>query len=164
MNIRPYTPDDADTIIGWSTDKRTHELWCAGRFPYPADSISFNDKVRELRDTGETPLTAVDDNDIPVGFCCYSLNTANGMGMLKFVIISSEQRGKGYGREMLRLALSRAFEDERTEKVQLNVFSVNERARKCYASAGFTERSVTENAFMFGEEAWGRVNMTADRQ
>ena len=52
----------------------------------------------------------------------------------------------------------------KADAVQLNVFTSNERARKCYESAGFTERLTTPEAFPFGDEKWGRCNMIMKKQ
>lgn len=52
-----------------------------------------------------------------------------------------------------------AVADENVQAVQLNVFSVNEPARKCYQNIGFVERNVTKEAVNFGDETWDRINM-----
>ena len=45
------------------------------------------------------------------------------------------------------------------DAVHLNVFPENTGAKKCYQKVGFKERTITENAFNFKEESWGRMNM-----
>ena len=74
-----------------------------------------------------------------------------------------QYRGKGYGKEMLRLAVKYAFEITNVQAVQLNVFLENERAKKCYESVGFTERKTDLNAFSYKDESWGRCNMVIRR-
>ena len=73
-------------------------------------------------------------------------------------------RGKGYGREMILLAVKYAFEITNVQSVQLNVFPENERAKKCYESVGFTERKTDLNAFAYKDESWGRCNMVIRRE
>ena len=46
----------------------------------------------------------------------------------------------------------------------MNVFSVNDAARKCYAAAGFRVISVDDNAFSYGGESWGRCCMIMEKQ
>ena len=36
-------------------------------------------------------------------------------------------------------------------------------AKKCYEKVGFKERTLTENAFRFKDESWGRCNMVIKR-
>ena len=106
-------------------------------------------------------FVAVDDDGKVAGFFCYSLNGQNNEGMLKFIVVNSKIRGKGYGKQMLKLALEYAFNISKADSVQLNVFPENIPANKCYESVGFKERSLTPNAFTFKDESWARRNMVA---
>ena len=45
----------------------------------------------------------------------------------------------------------------------LNDFPENPGAKKCYEKVGFKERTLTENAFSFKDEFWGRCNMITTR-
>ena len=67
--------------------------------------------------------------------------------MLKFVMVDASVRGKGIGKEMIKLAVRNAFTDPDALAVQLNVFPENSRAKRCYEGVGFTERQNTPNAF-----------------
>ncbi|WP_294480928.1 GNAT family protein [uncultured Ruminococcus sp.] len=166
MRIRPYEPDrDFTKISHWINDERTHALWCAGRFPYPLSADSFHGVLSDMeRNSGDKPFTAVDENGRAVGFFCCWIDRENSNAMLKFVVVDSSARGRGYGREMINLAARYAFDVETVDTVTLNVFSVNGPARKCYSSAGFKEISVTDNAFSFGGESWGRCFMRMENK
>ena len=162
MHLRPYNSNDFDTIQKWSTDARTHAMWSANILPYPLELTGFEKAMADVAvKWGDTPFVAEADNGKIIGFFSFSLNHDTKEAMLKFVIIDSKMRGKGYGREMLELAVKYAFEEKGAEAVQLNVFAENTGARKCYTKAGFTDRSVTENVFSFKDEKWSRCNMVA---
>lgn len=60
-------------------------------------------------DWTDSAYTATENSGQPAGFFCYSVNTKDNVGFLKFIVVDSAKRGKGYGREMLRLALRYAF-------------------------------------------------------
>ena len=98
-----------------------------------------------------------------VGFYCYSLNHETHEGMLKFVIVDASVRGKGIGKEMIKLAVCKAFTDPEVLAVQLNVFLENARAKRCYEGVGFAERHNTPDAFKYKDESWGRCNMIIKR-
>ncbi|MBO4877299.1 MAG: GNAT family N-acetyltransferase [Ruminococcus sp.] len=161
MRLRPYIHClDFETLRKWMTDERTHSLWSAGRFPFPLEGNSFRQSLDDIAlRSCDAPFIATDDDGKPVGFFCYSVNPASNEGMLKFVMIDSSLRGKGYGRQMIELAVSYAFQFTGAEAVILNVFSVNEAAKHCYLSAGFTVRTETPDAFAYKNESWGRCNM-----
>lgn len=165
MRIRPYiSTKDFDVIKGWISDERTHAMWCANLIKYPLEKDNFESVLLEVATNfGDSAYVATADNGKVIGFFCYSVNLDTNEGMLKFVIVDGEIRGKGVGKEMLGLALKYAFEITKAKAVQLNVFSENTRAKKCYLSVGFSERTTTESAFQFNNESWGRCNMIIKR-
>lgn len=166
MRLRPYIPSsDFDAIKNWVTDEKTHALWSAKHAPYPLERNAFDKFLADMYTKhGDCPFVAVTDGGEIVGFICCSINYESNEAMLAFVIVDPAQRGKGCGKEMIELASKYCFEILKADAVQLNVFTVNERARKCYESVGFNERHITPDAFPFGDEKWGRCNMVLVKQ
>ena len=165
MKIRAFDlNDDFDVIKTWITDERTHMMWCANLIPYPIEKETLRSFLSEISEKfGDSPFIAVDDEGRVVGFYCYSLNRETHEGMFKFVMVDASVRGQGIGKEMIRLAVRYAFSDPEALVVQLNVFSENIRAKKCYEGAGFTERQNTPDVFKYKDESWGRCNMIIKR-
>ena len=165
MRIRPYIESkDFDELKNWITEERAHAMWCANLIQFPMEKESFEKTMREAADRfGVSPFVVTSDEGELIGFFCYSVNLDSNEGMLKFVMNNPQYRGKGYGKEMLRLAVKYAFEITNVQAVQLNVFPENERAKKCYESVGFTERKTDLNAFAYKDELWGRCNMIIRR-
>ena len=161
MKIRSFDPDnDFDVIRNWITDERTHMLWCAGRIPFPMSRTAFLDFLDDIASrNGDVPYVATWEEGRPAGFYTYSGNKDTKEGMLKFVVVDPEERGKGVAGEMLKRALNAVFEDGKIEAVHLNVFSANTGARRCYEKAGFVERNTTSGAFEYKGESWDRCNM-----
>ena len=164
MRIRPYQNKDFDIISQWITDERSHALWCANLMPYPLEKNSFDALLQEVEERfGDSPFVATTNDGQVVGFFCFSVKLHTNEGMLKFVVIDNTMRNKGYGCEMLKLAIKYAFEIAKADAVHLNVFPENPGAKKCYEKVGFKERTLTENAFSFKDESWGRCNMITTR-
>ena len=114
--------------------------------------------------SGDVPFAAVDGEGEVTGFFVYAFDGETREGLLKFVIVDPEKRGQGLGREMMLLAVRYAIEVGGARAVRLNVFSVNEPAKRCYERAGFVERRTDADAFAFREERWGRCNMVITRE
>ncbi len=57
--------------------------------------------------------------------------------ILRFV--DDTKRGKGYGKEMLKLTLKYAFDVLLVQKVTIGVFENNPSALYCYKGVGFVE-------------------------
>lgn len=165
MRLRPFiSSKDFDEIKNWIVEERMHAMWSANRIQFPMEKDSFEKSMQEVAELfGDSPFVVTSDEGELIGFFCYSVNIENNEGMLKFVMNNPKYRGKGYGREMLRLAVKYAFEITNVQAVHLNVFTENERAKRCYEAVGFTERKTDLNAFAYKEESWGRCNMIIRR-
>ena len=166
MKIRPYVSDrDFGAIESWMGDERAHAMWCANRFPYPLRRESFEAALEEFRHRfGDRPYVAAADDGETLGLFCFSVDQETRVGRLKLVIVSPRCRNKGYGRQMIALAVQHGFETAKADAIRLNVFSENLAARRCYERAGFTLLTEAKEAFAFGDEKWGRCTMTIQRR
>ncbi len=166
MRLRPYIPSkDFKYLAGWIDNERDHALWCANNFPYPVKEQAFHNFLEITMERWMAcAFAATDDPGNTIGFFRYSLNTESSEGFLASVIVDNKLRGKGYGREMIQLALLYAFEITGAESVQLNVFNENAAAKRCYERIGFTERCVEKDVFSYKDELWSRCNMTISKR
>ena len=166
MRIRPYIPSkDYEYVSKWIEDERTHAFWCANLLPYPMAQNSFHDLLKKnATDWTDSAYVATENNGQPIGFFCYSVDPTNNIGFLKFIIIDKSKRGKGYGKEMLHLALQYAFQITGASAVQLNVFSENTLAKQLYEKIGFVERRIDKEVFPYKDELWSRCNMIISKQ
>ncbi len=166
MRIRPYIPDkDYESISTWIDNERTHALWCANLLPYPMTRKSFHELLeKNAVDWTDSAYVATENDGQTAGFFCYSVNTADNTGFLKFVIVDKTKRGKGYGKAMLNLALQYAFLITGAKAVQLNVFNENASAKQCYGKLGFIERTIDKDVFSYQDELWSRCNMIVFEQ
>nr|WP_174257526.1 GNAT family protein [Phytoactinopolyspora alkaliphila] len=113
------------------------ERWCASREEQP-DRL---DMVIELNDTGayagELSVNEFDLDNESAGF--------------RIALVSGFQ-GQGIGPEATRLILGYVFDVVGLHRVQLEVFSFNERARRSYEKCGFVvEGRLRDALFWHGE-------------
>ena len=69
-------------------------------------------------------------------FNCDWINRSATLGI---AIYGSENWGKGYGSEAIRLVLDFAFKNLNFNRVELETFDFNERAQRCFRKVGFKE-------------------------
>lgn len=164
MRLRPYRSSDAEHVVKWVENERTNALWCAGKIVFPATAHAF-EEVRRAgeKEWGISGFTATEDDGEPVGYFHMSIHNKNNSSFMGFVIVDSGCRGKGYGREMLRLAKSYAFEIANVDSIRLAVFDCNDAAVNCYRKSGFEIAEHIEDAFCFQSEQWGRYIMECRR-
>ena len=139
LRLRTYNKNDAEIIMSWIKDESAFYKWTAGVLgEYPISEEQFN-TVSNLM-----AFTAIDDNDV-VGF--FTMRRPNEFFYelrFGFVIVDSRKRGRGYGKNMLKLGLKYAKEIFGVNKVSLGVFENNESAYYCYKAIGFEDVSQDE--------------------
>jgi RimJ/RimL family protein N-acetyltransferase len=150
VTLRPVRPDDYPKLYEWRIDMT---LWMqmSSRPPYPttyADFLAIYDRITVDQDYVEF---AVDVDGGLVGRC----------GMFSFdhlarsaevgLSFGPEHRGKGYGREALRVLLDYGFTYRNLRRVWLETTVTNEAALRAYAAAGFVEEGrLREHAYIEG--------------
>lgn len=161
LKLRNYNADtDFNAIASWCPDERAHAMWCANRFSYPLEKDNFENTLRGMsQNSGDIPLTAIDEKNNIIGFLCYASLENGETGLFKFVTVNKDIRGRGFGKELVEKAVRYAFSEKNTGKVRLHVFSVNASAICCYTSCGFEILSEEKEAFPYHEERWGRITM-----
>lgn len=164
LRLRPYKRTDADIIAGWIKDEVTFRKWCALEYEsYPITGEDINryyDESYEFHDD-LYEFTAFDE-DGPVGhFTLRLADEKKTVAKLGFVLVDGEKRGRGYGREMLKLAMKYAFELLKAERMTLLVFENNVNAYGLYSSMGFRVVEGVDKSLKFFGERWRGVEMEA---
>ena len=163
VRLRPYKKSDSKIICGWLDDETSFMKWCAGMYSFPLTAQQLDERFEAFcKDENAWFMTALDKSGRVCGhFIFRKADCENNSIHMGFIIISPDMRGKGFGKEMIRQALSYAFDIFGAEIVTLGVFANNESALGCYKAAGFTETDTDKACFEFGGEKWDQINMKA---
>lgn len=163
LRLRQYKSCDANIIASWIKNEESLIKWSADRykkFPVTADDI--NDKY--IKNNGDCPqndnffpFTAFDESGVVGHLIMRFTDEQKQVLRFGFVIVDDSKRGKGYGKEMLRLALKYAFEFLMVQKVTLGVFETNVSAFYCYKSVGFTQ--VGEEVYNIAGKNWKCIEL-----
>lgn len=115
MKLRPFSIEDAPVILSWIKDKTDFRKWSADRYssypPKPEDMLAqyANDII--------FPFTAIDDAGKVIGHIILRYpDSSKTVIRLGFIIIDNQLRGKGYGKQMLELAIQKAQRDYKVQK------------------------------------------------
>ncbi len=155
MTLRPFNPNDAETILSWCKDKHAFQLWSADRYKdFPAQP----EEMMEQYEGGNMyPLTAVID-DIIVGHILLRFPSEDkSLIRFGFVVVDDTKRGKGYGQQMLQLAIEYAQQELGARRITLGVFCENSSALDCYKSVGF--RITGKDSYTIDGEEWKGYEM-----
>lgn len=153
MTLRPFNINDAPTILSWCKDKHAFRLWSADRYKeFPAQPDEMMEQYK-----GETmyPFTAVVGEEIIGHILLRFPSEDKNVIRFGFVIVDDSKRGKGYGKQMLQLAILKAKQDFGARNITLGVFDNNPSAIHCYESVGFVVTG-TDTYAIDGEEWTGK--------
>jgi len=119
------------------------------------DSIYFGEEFGQGTEAASKAYVKMPEEEEKRGFIIYlavkngavigkvNLQISNGLGGIYGLGVLPEERGKGYGRAILRLAVQKLIEAG-AETVYLQVLTDNEKALALYRSCGFETRSVMD--------------------
>ena len=155
MILRPFSINDAETILSWCKDKHVFRLWSADRYKeFPAQPMEMQ---KQYDGDNMFPLTAVIGERI-VGHILLRFPLEDkSVIRFGFVIVDDSKRGEGYGKQMLHLAIDYAQQELGAHKITLGVFCNNLPALKCYQSVGF--KIIGEDSYMIDGEKWKGYEM-----
>jgi RimJ/RimL family protein N-acetyltransferase len=118
-------PDDKEALARWTNDA---------------------DYLRHLDAIPARPRDAAYYEKQLIGFVALEIGWNHQNAFLGIGIGEPDYRGKGYGTDALRVAVSYAFRELNMYRVGLDVFSYNTRAIRCYEKAGFVREAVQRSA------------------
>jgi RimJ/RimL family protein N-acetyltransferase len=129
-------PEDAEIIAYWSRDDEyCRQVDTAAARPLsPQQANEFNTSMIASPNGYLFHLRTLDDDRL-IGFVAiHSIEWNNQAGTFATGIWDPEYRGKGYGREAIRLALNYAFNELTLYRLGLDVIADNPRAIRCQGS------------------------------
>ena len=155
MILRPFIPEDAATILSWCQDKQAFRRWSADRYKdYPAYP---EEMMHQYEDDNLFPLTAMAEGKVVGHILLRYPSEDKTLVRFGFVIVDNTIRGKGYGKQLLQLAIDYAQRNLGAKEITLGVFCNNLPALKCYESVGF--RITGEDAYIIDGEEWKEFEM-----
>ena len=107
------------------------------------------------------PLTAVVGEEIVGHILLRFPSEDKSVIRFGFVIVDDSKRGKGYGKQLLRLAIDYAQRELGAQKISLGVFCDNHSGIECYKSVGF--RITGEDAYSIDGEEWKGFEMELEK-
>ncbi|MBZ9608461.1 GNAT family N-acetyltransferase [Clostridium estertheticum] len=165
IRLRPYKLRDSQYILNWFNDELTFAQWCADKFTYPLTKEQLNQYYHNYeKDDNAWIMSALNKEGTPVGhFLMRMADYQNESIHLGFIIVDSQIRGKGYGKEMVSLAIRYAFDILKVKRVTLGVFDNNLSAHYCYKATGIVDEKYNEGIFTYGNDKWGIYDMSIEK-
>lgn len=163
LRLRPFKIRDAEKICSWFLEEEAFEKWSAGKFHFPLSAAQLCSFAEENENNDACwQMTAVDASGNVVGhFAVKEADYEKENAYLGYIVVSSQERGKGYGTEMIHLALSYVFDVLHMKTAILRVFDNNPAAIACYEKCGFKKKEYNPDWYTCEFGTWGSYLMEA---
>lgn len=149
VRLTAMTRQDLGAIAGWQQDAEFLRLFDAvPSFSKTEDQlVSWLEQQQKSSEDFLFAIRPLDGDDL-LGFLTVGeILWSQGIGWLSIAIGAPAQHGRGYGSEAMRLALRFGFHELNLRRLQLTVFSYNQRAIALYEKLGF-QREGTFREFL----------------
>lgn len=140
LSVRPARAEDAELLWSWANDAAVRERsFNQAAIAWDAHLEWFSRRLA----SPDTRFYLLLDDGKPVGQIRYDRAEKENSAEISFSV-ASEQRGKRFGVEILRLTTERALNELNCEKITALVIEGNEASSKAFVRAGFTSEGSTE--------------------
>ena len=160
--LRPFEASDAELYRRWRADAEPMAL-AGWHERAPLSLAQVEQRIARLaEDQGKdqyTFLICLVDDERPIGeVMLVDIDRTHGSAQLGIFIGEAAEWGKGYGTDAVQAIVDFGFAEFRLERIWLNVWTENARARRAYEKAGFVlEATMRHDRFEHGEYTSGHV-------
>ena len=160
--LRPAERADIPLFVSWFNDWATvRTVGMIAPMSVPMEEKWFERALENQGKDGYQFTACLVADDRPFGTIgLFDLDQRNGNAGLGISIGRAEDRGKGYGSDMIRALLAFGFGQLRLERIWLEVFDFNPGARNVYERTGFVLEGTKRHA-IFREGSYRDVHLMA---
>lgn len=172
IKLRAYKREDIPLAYEYLNDSEVKRL-LVNKIPYPIileEEEKWFENLINSKDSYSFAIEDLETGEYLGGCGINQVNWLNRVAVIGIFIGDKNYWGKGYGTDAVNTLVKFIFEQMNMNKVKLNVFSFNKRAKKCYEKCGFqVEGVLRQELFRDGKyydeylmsilfEEWGKRN------
>ncbi|WEK54420.1 MAG: GNAT family protein [Candidatus Cohnella colombiensis] len=158
--LRPISLEDSKDYFEKLTNLEMRRLTGTQR-SYTQEQINkyLEGKVHET--SSLLFLITLRETDEVIGdIAIQDIDSFNRSANIRIAIDNAPHQGKGYGSEAMLLLLDYGFGIVNLHRIELNVFSYNERAKHVYEKLGFKVEGVQRDALYYDHEYYDSIMMS----
>ena len=157
LYLSPMNIEDAPIYVKWLNDKTVSEnIGC------DINVMTLDSEKEWIRKNQNNYNFAIilKDKDQLIGNCGFAdIDLIHRNATLGIFIGDEDNRGKGYGKEAIKLLLEYGFNNLNLNNIMLNVYSFNKKAIKVYESLGFKTFGTRHKSHYFKGNFYDEIQM-----
>jgi len=155
VRLRATERDDVKKFHGWVNDPEVTRYLSLYLPMSTVDEENWFDAMTKHNQSEKTLVIEVRDGEgwKMIGNCgVFGINPVNRLGEIGIMLGEKDEWNKGYGTEAMLLLVRHCFDTLNLNRVYLQVYAENLRARRSYEKAGFVEEGrLRETAYRLGK-------------
>lgn len=156
IELQPFKIEDAPLLISKIKDEKMLLQFAGPMYHFP---LTGDQLEGDLSDPNRTLFKIVDQTDQNIiGHAQIFLKEETFL-LGRILIWDENNRGKGYGKKVMKELLEYGFSHFDRETAELNVYDWNTGAIECYKKVGFTIDPDIRKEAKIDEEIWISLNM-----
>lgn len=146
--LRPAERDDLPRFVSWLNDAETaHTLTVISPLSQPLEERWFERLLEAHGKTDYHFVICLLADDEPIGMVgLHGVDLANGSAVFGIVVGARDRWGQGLGTDATNAIIDFGFGELRLERIELDVYAYNVRARRAYEKAGFVLEATRRRA------------------
>lgn len=157
--FRPFCLDDASTLISWAPTSDDLLQWAGPLFTFPLEEEQLAKYASTADDCRHLISAVIRDSNAVVGHAELNILADHELGQIRRLAVAPAMRERGVATRLLQWLVTFAFDDLGLHRLELCVFSFNERALRCYERAGFRREGLARDARKASNGYWDLVYM-----
>jgi diamine N-acetyltransferase len=162
--LRAVEIEDAPLLVKCDNQPEVRDTFFIA---YPTNTYREQQEIKHLYERNEyIPFTiCVKENDKAVGLTAFHrVDLVSRAAAFSIRIAEKEDWGSGYGGEATRMMVQHGFEVLNLNRIQLHVFTGNERGIKAYEKTGFVKEGLLRQAMYHNNEYCDFIIMSILRE
>ena len=161
IHFQPFNSTDFERLKNWLISEKELIQFAGPLFTFTLT----NEQLEKYSSSDKRKIYTIclDETNEVIGHC--EFNFENQIPRISRVLIGDEKmRNRGIGTEIIRKMSEEFFSDSTVSKIDLNVFSWNDRAIHCYQNLGFHINTTTVFEQEVDGKFWENHNMLLKRE
>lgn len=160
ITLAPFTENDFEVLKSWINNSEELFQFAGPIFTYPLTDDQLRAYIK--MPSNKSFKVILNSTKETIGHC--ELNYENGNNRLSRILIGDKNlRGQKIGEQIVATMAELLFQNKNIKAVDLNVFSWNKAAVKCYEKVGFIINHEQTDDMTINGKVWTRLNMILKR-
>ncbi|RZT15523.1 GNAT family N-acetyltransferase [Fictibacillus sp. BK138] len=147
--LRPLEQSDKESIYLALTNEEVRKMTGSKKVFTREQINGYYDRISSDDSRVDLTICTQEDDEVVGDISILEINPLNRNAYIRVALNEPKYFGRGYGSEAMKLMVKFGFQTLNLHRIELNVYSFNERGIKTYEKLGFKKEGVQREALFY---------------